>query len=126
MIAGLEDFSPKDYEKVMAAVNKAKIELVDKLSKEDLEASNPEPKKVKKDASKTAPAKTTTNKAAEKATPAKETAVSVNPLPALNMEASDEPTAEELNSIVVNNSKYKIFENEIYLPSLDCTDGRYF
>ena len=41
MIAGLEDFSPKDYEKVMAAVNKAKIELVDKLSKEDLEASNP-------------------------------------------------------------------------------------
>ena len=82
MIAGLEDFSPKDYEKVMAAVNKAKIELVDKLSKEDLEASNPEPKKVKKDASKTAPAKTTTNKATEKATPAKETAVPINPLPA--------------------------------------------
>ena len=25
MIAGLEDFSPKDYEKVMAAVNKASI-----------------------------------------------------------------------------------------------------
>ena len=50
MIAGLEDFSPKDYEKVMAAVNKAKIELVDKLSKEDLEAANSEPKNVKKDA----------------------------------------------------------------------------
>ena len=118
MIAGLEDFSPKDYEKVMAAVNKAKIELVDKLSKEDLEASNPEPKKVKKDASKTAPAKTTTNKATEKATPAKETAVSVNPLPASNMEASDEPTAEELNSIVVNNDEpdaEDIIEEEVHL-----------
>ena len=118
MIAGLEDFSPKDYEKVMAAVNKAKIELVDKLSKEDLEASNPEPKKVKKDASKTAPAKTTTNKAAEKATPAKETAVPVNPLPASNMEASDEPTAEELNSIVVNNDEpdaEDIIEEEVHL-----------
>ena len=118
MIAGLEDFSPKDYEKVMAAVNKARIELVDKLSKEDLEASNPEPKKVKKDASKTAPAKTTTNKATEKATPAKETAVSVNPLPASNMEASDEPTAEELNSIVVNNDEpdaEDIIEEEVHL-----------
>ena len=118
MIAGLEDFSPKDYEKVMAAVNKAKIELVDKLTKEDLEATNPEPKKVKKDASKTAPAKTTTNKATEKATPAKETAVSVNPLPASNMEASDEPTAEELNSIVVNNDEpdaEDIIEEEVHL-----------
>ena len=118
MIAGLEDFSPKDYEKVMAAVNKAKIELVDKLSKEDLEASNPEPKKVKKDASKTAPAKTTTNKATEKATPAKETAVPINPLPASNLEASDEPTAEELNSIVVNNDEpdaEDIIEEEVHL-----------
>ena len=118
MIAGLEDFSPKDYEKVMAAVNKAKIELVDKLSKEDLEASNPEPKKVKKDASKTAPAKTTTNKATEKATPAKETAVPINPLPASNMEASDEPTAEELNSIVVNNDEpdaEDIIQEEVHL-----------
>ena len=118
MIAGLEDFSPKDYEKVMAAVNKAKIELVDKLSKEDLEASNPEPKKVKKDASKTAPAKTTTNKATEKATPAKETAVPINPLPASNMEASDEPTAEELNRIVVNNDEpdaEDIIEEEVHL-----------
>ena len=118
MIAGLEDFSPKDYEKVMAAVNKAKIELVDKLSKEDLEASNPEPKKVKKDASKTAPAKTTTNEATEKATSAKETAVPINPLPASNMEASDEPTAEELNSIVVNNDEpdaEDIIEEEVHL-----------
>ena len=118
MIAGLEDFSPKDYEKVMAAVNKAKIELVDKLSKEDLEASNPEPKKVKKDASKTAPAKATTNKATEKATPAKETAVPINPLPASNMEASDEPTEEELNSIVVNNDEpdaEDIIEEEVHL-----------
>lgn len=118
MIAGLEDFSPKDYEKVMAAVNKAKIELVDKLSKEDLEATNPEPKKVKKDASKTAPAKVTTNKAAEKPTSAKETAVPINPLPASNMEASDEPTAEELNSIVVNNDEpdaEDIIEEEVHL-----------
>ena len=118
MIAGLEDFSPKDYEKVMAAVNKAKIELVDKLSKEDLEASNPEPKKVQKDASKTAPAKVTTNKAAEKTTPAKETAVPINPLPASNLEASDEPTAEELNSIVVNNDEpdaEDIIEEEVHL-----------
>lgn len=118
MIAGLEDFSPKDYEKVMAAVNKAKIELVDKLSKEDLEATNPEPKKVKKDASKTAPAKATTNKATEKATPAKETAVPINPLPASNLEASDEPTAEELNSIVVNNDEpdaEDIIEEEVHL-----------
>lgn len=118
MIAGLEDFSPKDYEKVMAAVNKAKIELVDKLTKEDLEASHPEPKKVKKDASKTAPAKTTTNKATEKATPAKETAVPVNPLPASNMEASDEPTVEELNSIVVNTDEpdaEDIIEEEVHL-----------
>lgn len=118
MIAGLEDFSPKDYEKVMAAVNKAKIELVDKLSKEDLEASNPEPKKVKKDASKTAPAKATTNKATEKATPAKETAVPINPLPASNLEASDEPTAEELNRIVVNNDEpdaEDIIEEEVHL-----------
>ena len=118
MIAGLEDFSPKDYEKVMAAVNKAKIELVDKLSKEDLEASNPEPKKVKKDASKTALAKATTNKATEKATPAKETAVPINPLPASNLEASDEPTAEELNSIVVNNDEpdaEDIIEEEVHL-----------
>ena len=118
MIAGLEDFSPKDYEKVMAAVNKEKIELVDKLSKEDLEASNPEPKKVKKDASKTALAKATTNKATEKATPAKETAVPINPLPASNLEASDEPTAEELNSIVVNNDEpdaEDIIEEEVHL-----------
>lgn len=118
MIAGLEDFSPKDYEKVMAAVNKAKIELVDKLSKEDLEASNPEPKKVKKDASKTAPGKTTPNKATEKAIPAKETAVPINPLPASNLEASDEPTAEELNSIVVNNDEpdaEDIIEEEVHL-----------
>lgn len=118
MIAGLEDFSPKDYEKVMAAVNKEKIELVDKLSKEDLEASNPDPKKVKKDASKTAPAKVTTNKPAEKATPPKETAVPINPLPASNLEASDEPTAEELNSIVVNNDEpdaEDIIEEEVHL-----------
>ena len=37
MIASLKDFTPKDYEKVMAEVSKAHIELVDKLSKEDID-----------------------------------------------------------------------------------------
>ena len=37
MIAALQDFTPKDYDKVMAEVNKAHIELVDKLTKEDIE-----------------------------------------------------------------------------------------
>ena len=37
MIAALQDFTPKDYDKVMAEVNKAHIELVDKLTKKDIE-----------------------------------------------------------------------------------------
>ncbi|MGM9520332.1 MAG: hypothetical protein ACI3WS_06620, partial [Phascolarctobacterium sp.] len=41
MIAGLENFTPKDYEKVMAAVTKAHIELVDKLAQEDLQRAKP-------------------------------------------------------------------------------------
>ena len=35
MIATLADFSPKDYEKVMQAINKAHIELVDKLPEDE-------------------------------------------------------------------------------------------
>ena len=35
MIAGLADFSTKDYDKVMLAINKAHIELVDKLAEDE-------------------------------------------------------------------------------------------
>ena len=35
MIAGLADFSTKDYDKVMLAINKARIELVDKLAEDE-------------------------------------------------------------------------------------------
>ncbi|MGM9582792.1 MAG: hypothetical protein ACI3WU_03635, partial [Phascolarctobacterium sp.] len=90
MIAGLEDFSPKDYEKVMAAVNKASIELVDKLSKEDLEAANAKPKKEKKSATRTAPVQAApvkaTAKPAEKNNPEKDTAVPTSTLAGPNME----------------------------------------
>ncbi len=58
MIAGLENFTPKDYEKVMAAVTKAHIELVDKLAKEDLEVAKAQPVSAKaaaKPATKAAP-----------------------------------------------------------------------
>lgn len=36
LIGTLEDFSPNDYEKIMEAINEAGIELVDKLSEEDI------------------------------------------------------------------------------------------
>lgn len=39
LIATLKDFTPKDYEKIMLAINKVNITLVDKLSDEDLEAA---------------------------------------------------------------------------------------
>lgn len=39
LIATLENFQPKDYEKIMSAVKKAKITLVEKLSPEDIEAA---------------------------------------------------------------------------------------
>ena len=60
MIATLENFTPKDYEKVMAAVTKAHIELVDKLAKEDLQEVKPKDVKVEaapKPVTKAAPAK---------------------------------------------------------------------
>ena len=98
MIAGLEDFSPKDYEKVMAAVNKASIELVDKLTQEDLDAAKVKPVAVKK----AAPTKANPAKAVAKSKPTKEEAEPIEPEAMTDAEAADEPTAEELNSIIVN------------------------
>ena len=94
MIATLENFTPKDYEKVMAAVTKAHIELVDKLAKEDLQEVKPEDVKVEaapKPVTKTAPVKKEV---------AEEALAKVVPV---SLDASDEPTAEELSSIVVSN-----------------------
>lgn len=39
LIATLKDFTPKDYEKIMLAINKVNITLVDQLSDEDLKAA---------------------------------------------------------------------------------------
>ena len=94
MIATLENFTPKDYEKVMAAVTKAHIELVDKLAKEDLQEVKPKEVKVEaapKPVTKTAPVKKEV---------AEEALTKVVPV---SLDASDEPTAEELSSIVVSN-----------------------
>ena len=94
MIATLENFTPKDYEKVMAAVTKAHIELVDKLAKEDLQEVKPKDVKVEaapKPVTKTAPVKKEV---------AEEALAKVVPV---SLDASDEPTAEELSSIVVSN-----------------------
>ena len=94
MIATLENFTPKDYEKVMAAVTKAHIELVDKLAKEDLQEVKPKDVKVEaapKPVAKTAPVKKEV---------AEEALTKVVPM---SLDASDEPTAEELSSIVVSN-----------------------
>ena len=94
MIATLENFTPKDYEKVMAAVTKAHIELVDKLAKEDLQEAKPKDVKVEaapKPVTKTAPVKKEV---------AEEALAKVVPV---SLDASDEPTAEELSSIVVSN-----------------------
>ncbi|MGM9529529.1 MAG: RNA polymerase sigma factor RpoD/SigA [Phascolarctobacterium sp.] len=98
MIAGLEDFSPKDYEKVMASVNKASIELVDKLTPEDFQAAKAEPVAVKK----SAPTKATPAKVAAKSKLSKEEAEPVELEAMAEGEAADEPTEEELNSIIVN------------------------
>ena len=96
MIATLENFTPKDYEKVMAAVTKAHIELVDKLAKEDLQEVKPKNVKVEaapKPVTKTAPVKKEV---------AEEALTKVVPV---SLDASDEPTAEELSSIVVSNER---------------------
>lgn len=86
MIAGLENFTPKDYEKVMAAVTKAHIELVDKLAKEDLQMAKPK-----------AAEKPATKKISASAELADEPVAKMAPV---SMDAVDEPTAEELSSIV--------------------------
>ena len=91
MIAGLENFTPKDYEKVMAAVTKAHIELVDKLAKEDLEVAKAQPVSAK------AAAKPATKAAPQNAELADEPLAKLAPI---SMDAADEPTAEELSSIV--------------------------
>ena len=94
MIATLENFTPKDYEKVMAAVTKAHIELVDKLAKEDLQEGKPKDVKVE------AAPKLVTKTAPVKKEVAEEALTKVVPV---SLDASDEPTAEELSSIVVSN-----------------------
>ena len=94
MIATLENFTPKDYEKVMAAVTKAHIELVDKLAKEDLQEVKPKDVKVE------AAPKLVTKTAPVKKEVAEEALAKVVPV---SLDASDEPTAEELSSIVVSN-----------------------
>ena len=94
MIATLENFTPKDYEKVMAAVTKAHIELVDKLAKEDLQEAKPKDVKVE------AAPKLVTKTAPVKKEVAEEALTKVMPV---SLDASDEPTAEELSSIVVSN-----------------------
>ena len=94
MIATLENFTPKDYEKVMAAVTKAHIELVDKLAKEDLQEAKPKDVKVE------AAPKPVTKAAPAKKEVAEEPLAKVVPV---SLDASDEPTAEELSSIVVSN-----------------------
>lgn len=94
MIATLENFTPKDYEKVMAAVTKAHIELVDKLAKEDLQEAKPKDVKVE------AAPKPVTKTALVKKDVAEEALTKVVPV---SLDASDEPTAEELSSIVVSN-----------------------
>ena len=94
MIATLENFTPKDYEKVMAAVTKAHIELVDKLAKEDLQEVKPKDVKVE------AAPKLVTKTAPVKKEVAEEPLAKMVPV---TLDVSDEPTAEELSSIVVSN-----------------------
>ena len=100
MIAALENFTPKDYEKVMAAVNKASIELVDKLSKEDLEAAQaPLPKQE----STKVQTKTSPSTAAKQAIVAEAKAVNpIESMPLAAADTADEPTAEELNNIIID------------------------
>ena len=96
MIAALKDFTPKDYEKVMAEVNKAHIELVDKLSKEDIES-----RKTKKDNNKAADIQPAQEKVTYKTKPiiAKSHEEDLKPITIPTGDALDEPTAEELNLI---------------------------
>lgn len=96
MIAALKDFTPKDYEKVMAEVNKAHIELVDKLSKEDIES-----RKTKKDNNKAADIQPAQEKATYETKPiiAKSHEEDLKSITIPTGDALDEPTAEELSLI---------------------------
>ena len=102
MIAGLDNFTPKDYEKVMGAVNKAHLELVDKLSDEDLAAAKaasnalPKEKPVATVAAKVAAVKKEAgaSKGAEELVAA--------PIVFAAVDGGEEPTAEELSSIIVD------------------------
>ena len=101
MIATLENFTPQDYEKVMGAVNKAHLELVDKLAKEDLEGGKEltvEPSKTEKKSQKK-DNKINSEKKDIISVPKPEE--NVEPLKLMSEDATDEPTVEELNSIVV-------------------------
>ena len=93
MIASLKDFTPKDYEKVMAEVSKAHIELVDKLSKEDIE--------VEKAKSGNNKPTTVHEKTASQANPVIDQSheEALKPITISTGDSLDEPTAEELSLI---------------------------
>lgn len=96
MIASLRDFTPKDYEKVMAEVNKAHIELVDKLSKEDMEVG-----KAKSSNNKPTNLQTVHEKPAAQTNPiiAQSHEEDLKPITISTSDSLDEPTAEELSLI---------------------------
>ena len=96
MIAALQDFTPKDYDKVMAEVNKAHIELVDKLTKKDIETG-----KAKCNNKKIAPVQSATEEVAAKAKPimAQSHEDDIKSLTISTNDNSEEPTAEELSLI---------------------------
>lgn len=99
LVATLADFTPKDYEKIMAALTKAHIELVDKLTKEDLEAGKAAVEAAKKKEIKPSKART----AVKPAQPISASPVVTEPVvmeQSLNLDAADEPTAEQLTSIM--------------------------
>ncbi len=110
-VATLANFTPKDYEKIMFGINKAHIELVDKLSKEDMEAGKAAVAKSVRE--RKTPAKPALKQPKEVKVAPKTVAVT-NDSAALkgnamesvqqtsNLVAADEPTAEELKNIIVN------------------------
>ena len=96
MIASLRDFTPKDYEKVMAEVSKAHIELVDNLSKEDMDVG-----KAKSSNNKPTTLQTVHEKPAAQANPiiAQTHEEDLKPINISTGDSLDEPTAEELSLI---------------------------
>lgn len=79
LIGTLEDFSPNDYEKIMEAINEAGIELVDKLSEEDILV-----------------AQKTTIKPVQLEVAAENNEPSEEELSNIGLVDTDEPTAEEI------------------------------